>query len=274
MADLPTERLDYQSYPFMSVRVDYFGPIEVELLRRSMEGWCCLFTCLTTRAIHIEVVGSLDTASCLVAINRFFARRGKPATNISDIGTNFVGSAREVKEYVNYWNKDQITSDLAQKNIVWKFNPPGAPHFGGVWEWLLRICKKAMVSFLGNRSLTDEVLTTTMSLVKRTLNARLIFSAMMILKIWRHLRLNIFVWGVQMFVSLLFPMQKFIQTIARYFDLVKHMQTWFGKDGLENIFHKTMPDLSGTSLKQLLRLEIWFGWVKTMSNDLSTECHE
>ena len=100
MADLPTERLDYQSYPFINVGVDYFGPSEVKLLR-TMKRWCCLFTCLTTRAIHIEVVRSLDTNSCLVAINRFIARRGKPATIISDNGRNFVGSARELKEYIN-----------------------------------------------------------------------------------------------------------------------------------------------------------------------------
>ena len=137
-----------------------------------MKRWCCLFTCLTTRAIHIEAVRSLDTDSCLVDINRFIARRRKPATIISDNGTNFVGSARKLKEYINSWNKDQITSGLARKNIVWKFNPPGAPHFGGVWESLVRCCKKAMVSVLGNGFLTDEVLTTTMYLVEQTLNAR------------------------------------------------------------------------------------------------------
>ena len=133
-----------------------------------MKRWCCLFTCLTTRAVHIEVVRSFDTDSCLVAINRFIARRGKPTTIKSDNGTNFVGSARELKEYINSWNQNQITSELAQKHIAWKFNPPGAPHFGGVWERLVRSCKKAM----GNRSLTDESLTTTMCLVKQTSIAR------------------------------------------------------------------------------------------------------
>ena len=113
----------------------------------------------------------------MVAINQFFARRGKPTTIISDIGTNFVGSARELKEYINSWNKDQILSDLAQQNIIWKFNPPCAPHIGDVCERLVRSCKKAMVAILGNRSLTDEVLKTTMCLVEQTLNARLITPA-------------------------------------------------------------------------------------------------
>ena len=172
MADLPAERLVYQSYPFTHVGKDHFGSFEVKMLRRSKKRSCCLFTCLTTRAVHIEVVRSLDTDSCLVAIKRFIVRRGKPTTNISDNGTNFVGSARELKEYINSWNQDQITSNLAQKHIVWKFNPPGAPYFDGVWERLVRSCKKAMMAILGNRSMTDESLTTTMCLVERTLNAR------------------------------------------------------------------------------------------------------
>ena len=177
MADLLVERLDYQSYPFTDVGIDYFGPFEVELLRRSMKRWCCLFTCLTTGAVHTEAVRSLDADSCLVAIKRFIARRGKPTTITSDNGTNFIGSARELKEYINSWNQDQITSDLAQKHIVWKFNPSGAPHFGGVWEPLVRSCKKAMVTISENRSMTDESLTTTMCLVEQTLNARPITTA-------------------------------------------------------------------------------------------------
>ena len=75
MTELPPERLDYRSYPFTNVGVDYFGPFAVNMLRRSMKRWCCLFTCVTTRAVHIKMVRSLDTDSCLVAVNRFIARR-------------------------------------------------------------------------------------------------------------------------------------------------------------------------------------------------------
>ena len=73
---------------------------------------------------------------------------------------------------MNEWDKAKIESDLAQKKIVWKFNPPRAPHFGGIWERLVQSCKKVMIAILDNRSLTDEVLSTTMCLVEQTLNAR------------------------------------------------------------------------------------------------------
>ena len=54
-----------------------------------MKRWCCLFTCLTTRAVHVEVVPSLEAESCLAAITRFIARRGKPNIVLIDNGTNF-----------------------------------------------------------------------------------------------------------------------------------------------------------------------------------------
>ena len=73
MADLPRERVDEHVFPFTHTGVDYFGPIEVEFLQRTLNRWCCLFNCLTTRAVHIEVAQSLNTESCLAAVTRFIA---------------------------------------------------------------------------------------------------------------------------------------------------------------------------------------------------------
>ena len=171
MADLPEKQLD-ASTAFTNVGVDYFGPFIVKIGRRNEKRWCCLFTCLTMRAVHIEMVPKLDTDSCLNAIMRFIARRGKPKSIISDNGTNFVGAEREFAEYVAAWNKEGIEEHLIQRGVRWKFNPPAAPHFGGVWEWLVRSCKKAMYAVLGNRSVTEDVLSTTMCIVEQTLNAR------------------------------------------------------------------------------------------------------
>ena len=117
IADLPRERLQERVVPFTNTGGDYFGPFEVKFMRKTMKRWCCLFTCLTTRAVHIEVVPSLEAETCLTAITRFIARRGKPATILSDNGTNFVGDC------INAWNQSHIENSLAQKDIKWKFNP-------------------------------------------------------------------------------------------------------------------------------------------------------
>ena len=76
-----------------------------------------------------------------------------------------------MKVFMNEWDKAKIESDLAQEKIVWKFNPPGAPHNGGNWERLVQSCKKVMIAILYNRSLTEKVLSITMCLAEQSLNA-------------------------------------------------------------------------------------------------------
>ena len=171
MADLSEERLD-ASTACTDVGVDYFGPFTVKIGRRNENRWCFLFTCLTVRDVHLEVVPKLDTDSCINAIMRFIARRGKPSTIISYNETNFVGAEREFAEYVAAWNKEGIEERLIQQGIRWKFNPPAAPQFGGVWERLVRSCKKALYVVLRNRSVTEDFLSTTMCIVEQRLNAR------------------------------------------------------------------------------------------------------
>ena len=124
------------------------------------------------RAALIEVVPKLDIDSCLKAIMRFIAQGGKPSTIISDNRTNFVAAEREFAEYVVARIKEGIKEHLIQRGVRWKFNPPAAPHFGGVWEQLVRNCKKAMFALLRKRSVTEDVLSTTMCNVEQTLNAR------------------------------------------------------------------------------------------------------
>ena len=92
MADLPSERLGFNQPPFAFTDLDYLGPFEVKVLRSTQKRWCCLFNCQTTRAIHLEVCQSLSTDSCLLAIQRFVARRGVQKTMTSDNCTNFVGA--------------------------------------------------------------------------------------------------------------------------------------------------------------------------------------
>ena len=130
MADLPIERLGYKQPPFTNTGVDYFGPFLVPIRRSTEKRWGFLFTCLTTRAVHIEVVPSLDTSSCVMGVERFIARRGTPTTIMSDNGTNFVGAQKELLACIESWNK-LATAVFVQKGIKWKFNPPSAPHHGG-----------------------------------------------------------------------------------------------------------------------------------------------
>ena len=76
MADLPKERLAFASRSFTNTGLDYFGPLYVSPKRSTEMRWGFLFTCLTTRAVHFEVVPSMDTSSCVMGIERFVSRLG------------------------------------------------------------------------------------------------------------------------------------------------------------------------------------------------------
>ena len=105
MADLPRDRITADLPPFTQVGVDYFGPIEVKRGRTSVKRYGVIFTCLISRAVHLEV--ALDTDSCINALRRFIARRGQVTEMRSDNGTNLISTERELKEALKAWNLDK-----------------------------------------------------------------------------------------------------------------------------------------------------------------------
>ena len=171
MADLPVERLAYQSPPFTNTGVDYFHQFYVTVRRTTEKRWGFLFTCLTTSAVHVEIVPFLDASSCVMVVEWFFSRRVSSAIIWSDTGTNFVAAEKEQRENFEQWNTINIAVELANKGIKWRFNPSSAPHQGGIWERLVRSSKRILYTILGTRCLMDEVLKT-FCLVEHARNAR------------------------------------------------------------------------------------------------------
>ena len=123
MANLPETRVQ-PSPPFTHTGLDAFGPFSVKVGRSDVKRWGCFFTCFSTRAIHIEVLASMDTNAFLNGLMQFIARRGKPSTITSDNGGNFVRGNSELRTSINQWNQSRIEDRLMQKNIKWSFNPP------------------------------------------------------------------------------------------------------------------------------------------------------
>ncbi|XP_053698939.1 uncharacterized protein LOC128745898 [Sabethes cyaneus] len=171
MAPLPEQRLTPHVRPFVYVGIDYMGPLEVAVGRRREKRYVVVFTCLVVRAVHLEVSYDLSTESCIMAIRRFTRRRGSPLHIFTDNGTNFVGASRELKRQI-----EKIDSDCAgtftDAQTKWSFNPPSAPHMGGVWERMVRSVKEAMESLDDGRKLTDEILWTTLIETEWLINAR------------------------------------------------------------------------------------------------------
>ena len=172
MADLPLERILPDLPPFTNVGLDYFGPIEVRRGRGTIKRYGVLFTCMSSRAVHLEVAHSLDTDSCIHALRRFVCRRGQVKHIRSDNGTNLVGAQAELTKALSSLDQGKIQNVLFPGEIQWSFNPPGASHYGGVWERLIRSVRQVLNSTLHQQLLDDEGLQTIFCEVESILNNR------------------------------------------------------------------------------------------------------
>lgn len=172
MADLPHDRITPDKPPFTYVGVDCFGPFFVRRGRSQTKRYGVVFTCLTMRAIHIEVAHSLDTDSFINSMRRFIARRGKPELVRSDNGGNFVRGEKELRSAIDGWNQEAISEFLLQRSVQWNFNPPAGSHHGGVWERCIRTIRKVMNALLKEQVLDDEGLATLMCEVESIVNGR------------------------------------------------------------------------------------------------------
>lgn len=171
MADLPPARLRLFKPAFYSTGMDCFGPFWIKIGRRREKRWGILFKCLTTRAVHIDLLTSIDTDSFLMAFRRFIARRGKPAEVYSDQGTNFKGGEKELQQAFSIMSPD-LQQKLAKQQVRFRFNPPAAPHFGGTWEREIRSIKNALYTSVGSQTVSEEVLRTVLTEIEGILNAK------------------------------------------------------------------------------------------------------
>ena len=127
MANLSKPRVTAYNPPFKFVGVDYFRPIMVRQGRSQVKRYGSLFTCLSMRAVHIEIAHSLDAESFLFAFSRCTGRRGQPSDVYSDNGTNFTAAnsvlKEEFKKLEDRLSQTRIHDGLRKSYTQWHFNP-------------------------------------------------------------------------------------------------------------------------------------------------------
>ena len=173
MADLPKDRVT-PAQPFTYTGADYFGPYMIREGRKELTRYGWLFTCLASRAVHIETANSLKTDSFIQALRRFIARHGPVREIRSDNGTNFVGAKAELQQAVEEMDNEQIRSRLHQEGTDWIFNPPSGSHMGGIWEQQIRTTCKVLTVLLHEHGscLDDESFRTLLCEVEAIINTR------------------------------------------------------------------------------------------------------
>ncbi|KAJ8416206.1 hypothetical protein AAFF_G00382280 [Aldrovandia affinis] len=119
---------------FVYCGIDCFGPFLTKKARKEQKRYGLIFTCLSSRAIHIEMLEDLSTDVFINALRCFISLRRAVRQLHCDQGTNFVGARNELREALKQCDAKTLEVFLAEKQCEFVFNAPSASHAGGVWE--------------------------------------------------------------------------------------------------------------------------------------------
>ena len=119
--------------------------------------YICLFTCMASRAVHLELARDLSAEVFLNLLTRFIYEHGVPSVIVSDNATNFVATEGVLQTIQKAAAVESFTKD---HNIRWKFIRPRAPWEGGFYERLIGLVKKTLYKVMNKKKATwDELVT-------------------------------------------------------------------------------------------------------------------
>lgn len=173
MADIPAYRLN-PAPAFYHCGVDYAGPFDIKYGRNTtVKAYICVFVCMVTKAVHLELVSSLHSDSFLKALHRFInLRAGAVRHMYSDNGRNFVGADRALHEAAQEWLDAPVMAFLQNRSVEWHYNPPYAPHHGGLWEAAVKSTKHHLKRVCQKQLYTYEDMATLLTKISACLNSR------------------------------------------------------------------------------------------------------
>ena len=176
MANLPADKLSPQP-PFSYCGMDFFGPFLVKEGRKVMKRYGCVFICLASRAVHIEVSPSLSTDSFINVLRCFIAIRGPVRQLRCDQGTNFVGAQNELNKAILELDNETVKKYLVDHGcdyLTFKMNIPSSSHMSGSWERQIRTIRSILLGLMSQAGtqLDDQSLRTLMYEVMAIINSR------------------------------------------------------------------------------------------------------
>jgi hypothetical protein len=177
MGDLPSYRIE-PSRVFEHTGLDYCGPIKINLNRgrgkpKISKAYIGVFICMSSKAVHLELISDCSTESFLSALKRFVSRRGKPRYIHSDNAKTFVGAEAELQQMLKSTKfQTHVVNPLINDNITFCFIPPSAPHMGGLWESAVKSAKHHLKRVAGNALFSFEEMQTLLTQIEACLNSR------------------------------------------------------------------------------------------------------
>ena len=178
MGKLPWQRLSIRLPPLTNTGIDYFRPLMIKLNKQTRKTFATakrygvVFTCLTTRAVHLKLIRNLSKDNFILRLRRFISRRGYPLEIFSDNGTNVIGGERELRGAISEIDQNKIYIELKTKRIKWNFSPPASPWMNGTMEAIFKITKKAPKTVVRDLLLIEEMLATYLTEIEFLINGR------------------------------------------------------------------------------------------------------
>ena len=160
-APLPEFRVK-SDFPFTSTGLDYLGPLTVKNIFNPGKDFykvhVVLFTCASSRAVHLDLVPDTTCLSFVRSLKRFIGRHGIAKLYISDNATCFISP--------------ELTSFIQQISAKWQYILEASPWWGGFWERLVQSTKRCLRKTLGKAKLNYEELLTVIIEIEGVLNSR------------------------------------------------------------------------------------------------------
>ena len=168
-ADMPKFRTE-AGKPFETTGVDFAGPLHYKISKKE-QGTCYIlvFTCATTRAVHLEITKTHSAEEFQRKLNAFITRRTRPKLIISDNAKEFKSTASWIQKIQK---SEALQDHLARQQIKWQFNLARSPWWGGMYERLIRDIKKTLYKTLRRSTLVFSQLEAVMMDIERQLNNR------------------------------------------------------------------------------------------------------
>ena len=168
----PTDERVSDDTPFTHTGIDFAGPLytsEKGANEEDSKTYLCLFTCASTRAVHLELTKRLSSEAFMLAFRRFTSYRGLPVTLLSDNASKFKSAWKDI---VKISRAKKVAYYMANNGVTWKFIFERAAWWGGFWERLIQTVKRTLKKVIGRSCLCFEELNTLLVEVEGIVNAR------------------------------------------------------------------------------------------------------
>ena len=159
-----------KSRPWRGTGVDYLGHFWCkEDKGPKYKVWMIIYSCGSTRAIHLEAVKSRNIQDFLDANSRFMDSEGIPTSFISDHEGAFKKGSFLYEQVAK---SKRVRKEFSGKRISWQFYTEKSPNKGGFIERMNSIVKKVFYKMLGKRTPTFEEFRTLAVHAKSVINDR------------------------------------------------------------------------------------------------------